>query len=295
MVAAVTLLAEPRRARLQQRRVGRAVRRVAVGAIVGDGGVLPEEGAALFRVAGVAGLVDRALDEHPRPRRTVRVVTVRTRHLGGARQAGHGQRMGRDATGLGALRLVAGEADVGLGRLAQHLLVRRMKVVAVGAGHAARLVLAAGPVRAREHAALVTLETGSAPRIRRGDVLRLRAEDHVRDFSGIVPVGVALPVAVHAPGCARVGLVAVARLINREERCSPGRRMTGALTRGILLDGDLGRSRLVGGRGGCGHAPTEHEHTQACDLMQALHLLLPGFSRTRGGSEDTRHAFHDEP
>src|SRR5450756_1504869 len=82
MVTAVTLLAEPRRARLQQRRVGRAVRRVAVGAIVGDGGVLPEEGAALLRVAGVAGLVDRVLDEHLRRRRTVRVVTVRTRHLG---------------------------------------------------------------------------------------------------------------------------------------------------------------------------------------------------------------------
>src|SRR5450759_2839394 len=159
MVTAVTLLTKPRRARLQQRCVGRAVRRVAVGAIVNDGSVLPEEGAASLRMAGVAGLVDRILDQQLRAGRTVRVVAVRARHLGGARQAGHRQRVGRDATGLGALRFVAPEADFGLGRLAQHLLVWRMDAVAVGAGHAPAFMLAPGPVRPWENTRLVTLET----------------------------------------------------------------------------------------------------------------------------------------
>src|SRR5450759_1824823 len=157
MVTAVTLLAQPRRARLQQRCVARAVRRVADGAIVSDGRVVPEERTPLLRMTGVAGLVDRILDEHGRAGRTVRVVAVGTRHLRRARQAGHRQRMGRDPMGLGALLLVAGEADVSLGRLAQHFLLGRVDVVTIVAGHALALMLTAGPVRTE--AKLVTGKT----------------------------------------------------------------------------------------------------------------------------------------
>src|ERR1019366_4187618 len=75
----------------------------------------------------------------------------------------HRQRVGRDATGLGALRLVAREAHFGLRRLAQHVLVRSMDAVAVRAGHAPAFMLAPGPVRPRENTRLVTLETRGAP------------------------------------------------------------------------------------------------------------------------------------
>src|SRR5690349_9903927 len=54
VVAAMAFLAQPRHARLEQRRVHRAVRRVAVGAVVEDRAVFPEERAALLGVARVA-------------------------------------------------------------------------------------------------------------------------------------------------------------------------------------------------------------------------------------------------
>ena len=57
VVAAVTFLAEPRNASLEQGRLGGPVRNVAVGAIVNDRAVLPKEGTALLGVARVAGLV----------------------------------------------------------------------------------------------------------------------------------------------------------------------------------------------------------------------------------------------
>src|SRR5579862_2724065 len=62
VVAGVALLAEHRCARLQQWRYIRSVRRVAIGAVLNDGGMLPQEWSALFRMAGVAGLRDGVLD-----------------------------------------------------------------------------------------------------------------------------------------------------------------------------------------------------------------------------------------
>ena len=78
MVACVARLAEHGRTCLQHRRHIRAMRRVAVGAILNDGGMLPQKWTTLFRMAGVAGLGDGVLNHQPRPRGTVRVVAVRT-------------------------------------------------------------------------------------------------------------------------------------------------------------------------------------------------------------------------
>ena len=113
-------------------------------------------------MAGVAGVVDRVLDEQLRTGRAVRVVAIRARHLRRVGQAGGGERMSGDAPHLRALRLVAPEADFGLRRLAQHLLIRRVDVVTVGARHATALVLTAGPVRSRQHLGLVAREARGA-------------------------------------------------------------------------------------------------------------------------------------
>ena len=66
VIAAMAILTEPWRTLLEQRCVDRSVRRVAVRAIVDDRAVFPKEGTAFFSVTGVAGLVDRALEQQVR-------------------------------------------------------------------------------------------------------------------------------------------------------------------------------------------------------------------------------------
>jgi len=62
VIAAMAILAEPRHSRLEERGVARSVRRVTVGAIVGDRGVLPQVRSSLLGVAGEAGVVNRVPD-----------------------------------------------------------------------------------------------------------------------------------------------------------------------------------------------------------------------------------------
>ena len=61
MRTVVALFTQERWARFQQRCDVRSVRRMAIGAVLGRWLMLPQEGAAFFSVAGVAGLVDRVL------------------------------------------------------------------------------------------------------------------------------------------------------------------------------------------------------------------------------------------
>ena len=136
VIAGVTLLAQHGRARLQQRRHTRSVRRVAVGAVLNDGGMLPQEWAALLGVAGVAGFSDGVLDHQPRSRGSVRVVAVRAGDLA------FEDRMPGEAMKLGALVLVATEADFRLSKLVQHLLFGIMHFMAIRAGHALLFVCA---------------------------------------------------------------------------------------------------------------------------------------------------------
>src|SRR5206468_3886436 len=77
----VALLTEPRLGEPQHLLVVGPVWIVAVRAAFLDGWVLPQEGAALLRMAGVAGIVDRVLLQERLRHGAVRVVAGRARHL----------------------------------------------------------------------------------------------------------------------------------------------------------------------------------------------------------------------
>src|SRR6185312_183552 len=141
-VRRVALVAEERRTRLQHVLGGRAVRVVAVRAVLAHRLVVVHERAALLHVARVAGVVDGVALHERGPGRAVRVVAVGARHLP------FGDRMVRGLVDLGALLLVAVEAHLGLRALVAHRVVPGVDLVAVGAREAARLVHAPGPVGA---------------------------------------------------------------------------------------------------------------------------------------------------
>src|SRR3990172_11567540 len=104
----VALLAEPGPAVLEQGRVNRAMGGVAERAVLTNRGVLPQERPPFLGVAGVAGLVDRALDEQPGAGRAVGIVAVAARDLPLA------DRMRRRPENLRPFLLVAGPQRVGL-------------------------------------------------------------------------------------------------------------------------------------------------------------------------------------
>jgi len=126
--------------------------RVAVGAILNDGRMLPQEWTALFRMAGVAGLSDGVLDHQPRAGGTMRVVAV------GAADLAFEDRMSRKAMKLGALILVATETDFRLGELIQHLLFGIVHLMAIRAGEALLLMCTARPVGPRMDASFMARE-----------------------------------------------------------------------------------------------------------------------------------------
>jgi len=164
---AVAFLTEEGRPGSQQRRIGRAVRRVTVHAIVHRRRMLPKERAPLLGVAGPAGFVGRVLDEQLGAIRAMRIVAVGADHLA------HGDRVGRNALDFGALRLVAGEADARLGVLRQNRVPRRMNRMAVRASDIATLMLAAHPVGTGKDLGVVTGQAGRASLLDGGHVLRL--------------------------------------------------------------------------------------------------------------------------
>ncbi len=157
VVTGVTGLAQHRWTHLQERCQIGAVRRVAVGAIVDYGGVLPEEGAALLRVTDVAGLIDRALHQETGTGRAVRVMAIGTRHFA------FENRVPGEATDLCLLGLVATEADGSLRKLIEHSLCGRVSFVAIITGKTANLVRAARPVRAGQNTRLMTTQAGGIP------------------------------------------------------------------------------------------------------------------------------------
>ena len=126
---------------------------MAVGAVVNVGGVLPEEGATLFRMTRVAGLVNRVLHEQRRTGRAVRIVAVGTRHFA------FRDRVPREATNLCPLGFVAGKADFGLRQLVEHPMDGDVCLMAIAACDAAGFMLAARPVRPGKNAGLVAGKT----------------------------------------------------------------------------------------------------------------------------------------
>ena len=77
----MTLLAEERYRRHQQRRLIRAVRRMTVQAVLAHWCVLEQERTALLRMALIAGLVYRVRFEQGRGERAVRIVAIDAGHL----------------------------------------------------------------------------------------------------------------------------------------------------------------------------------------------------------------------
>src|SRR6185503_7630787 len=127
----VALLAEERRARLQQVVVHRAVRVVADRAVLLHRLVGAHERAALLRVAGVAGLVDAIAHQQLLAGGAVRVMAV------GARDLAFPDRMAHRTVDLRALLLVAGGAHGRLRHAVAHLVVAGVHLVARGAGDVA--------------------------------------------------------------------------------------------------------------------------------------------------------------
>ena len=153
--AGVTALAEPGRAHFQQWRDIRAMRDVAIAAIVRCRRMFPQKRPALFRMTGKTGLVNGVLDQQLRAGRSVRIVAIRTGNF--ARCDG----MGGEVMNLRALRLVAGKADFALRLLREYLVLRLMNLMArcarnvVARMHASRPVTAfAGVVAVKARAAL---------------------------------------------------------------------------------------------------------------------------------------------
>ncbi len=136
----VALVAQERRTHLQEAFGNRAVGVVAVAAILVDRLMAMHEGAALFHVAGVAGLDHAIALDQLRTDRTVGVVAVRAGNLS------FQHRMVGGLADLGALLLVAGEAHFGLGALVSDLVLGGMQLVAGRARHIGTLVGTAFPV-----------------------------------------------------------------------------------------------------------------------------------------------------
>ena len=79
---------------------------------------------------------------------------------------------------LGTLGCMAAEADFGLRKLGQHLLVRIVGFVAIGAREPVSFMLAARPKRSRTNLGLVTCETRCVSRFHRRQGRRFGSEDH---------------------------------------------------------------------------------------------------------------------
>ena len=138
----VAAVAQEGRTSLQQALGSGAVRVVASGAVFGNRLVVVHEGAALFHVAGVAGLGDAVALHEAGACGAVHVVAVRASHLA------FGHRVVRGLVGQRALFFVAGVADFGLRGFVTHLVFCHVHLVAGGAGYVTCLVGAAFPMRA---------------------------------------------------------------------------------------------------------------------------------------------------
>src|SRR5215467_3231066 len=140
----VALLAQPRPRDLQQEVVDRAVRIMAIQAVLSDRGMLPQERAALFRMAFVAIVVDCGLVQKCLVVGPMRIVAAGARHLAFA------NRHVRRAPDFRALVLVTLETRVHLSQLGPLELGRHVRHdrVAIRAGEPARLMRAAAPQRA---------------------------------------------------------------------------------------------------------------------------------------------------
>src|SRR6266511_863252 len=209
----VTLLAESRLGDPQHVLVVRAVRIVAVGAALVDRRVHPEERAALFGMAGVAGVVERDFLQQRRRGRAVRVVARRARHFPLA------QRHVRGAHLLRPLLEVARPAGFDLGRPGELMTWGDFfhHLVATGARHAARLVRAALP---EEMGTLGVARGAHGVALFDGRLVVLGERDHPADALASARLDVLLTRAVTI--LAAHALSGISRLLE-EQAAHPGR------------------------------------------------------------------------
>lgn len=193
-VRGVALMAKEGSPHLQHAFDNGAVRVVAIRAILADRLVVMHEGAALLSMALVTGFDHRVALHQLRAGRAMRIMAIRAGNL--AFQDG----VMRGTVYLGALLLVAGEADFELGCLAEDFIFRDMHRVAVGAADIATLVGASRPVRSIR----ITLVTSDArSNLAFGTRAALGLENHIRpwtvgDTFRFVDVPVAISVAAGA-------------------------------------------------------------------------------------------------
>jgi len=169
-VRRVALLAQHGWARFQHARDRAAVRTVAIRTVFANRFMRVHERAALFRVAGVAGIVKIVALGQLGAGRAVHIVAIGASHLA------FRNRVVRWFVLLGPLFLVAGVAQVGLRRFVQRLVAVGVYLVASVAGDIGRLVLAAGPQRALGVLVVATLASLAAIGSRYGGFL---AESHI--------------------------------------------------------------------------------------------------------------------
>ncbi len=149
----VTLLAEPRQRKLQHLLANSPVRLVAIHAVFGDRGMLPEKRSALLGVTAVTKVVRRVGREKRFGDRAVRVVARRASHLS------FPQRHVGIAEHLRATSQVALGADFGLGRFGQLSPVRQFMHQPM-AGRAADVsTFVSAPLPIKTPPVLVTRET----------------------------------------------------------------------------------------------------------------------------------------
>jgi len=215
-------LAEERRAQLQERRLHRTVRVVAVGAILRHRLMLPQKRSALLAVAGGARFVGGVLDELHWRRRAVRRMARSACHLALA------QRVARELVQVGVLGLMTAPAHLDLRAGLTHRILYRVHRMAAGAGHVVRGMRTRGPIVRG-----IRLMTGEALRVlfhRRR--LRLLAEiDHALERPaaavGVVAAGSVASLALQpamAEGTARIVRTAMLRA---EDVRDIGLRVTG--------------------------------------------------------------------
>jgi len=211
--AVMAVVAQERSTRFQQRSQVGTVRCVANRAIFGNWLMFPQERTAFFSVAGEAGFANGVLLEQLRTNRTVRIVAIGANDFAGI------DRMRGNLVGICALFLVAGEAHFGLRRTVANLVDRLVNLVAVVAGHAVSLMLAAFPFGALGALmASKTLRCAFAISIRAIDAL---VENHIgtRTLLALrvaLQVGGAFAVTGLAAWRAGIALDAMLGLINRQ-------------------------------------------------------------------------------
>lgn len=242
----VALLAKVRRLGLQQGGMVGTMGSVAIQAVVAGRRMLPEEGAALLGMAGIASLDHGVLGQELRTGGAMGIVAIRADNLAFLDgMVGITER-------LGALFLVAGEAHFALVGFFPHLVMLGMDLVAGGTGNVGVGMLAAGPVH--PVAALVAVQTGSVPlRDRRRRVLQEVAIDLRPFLQPLRILGVlgAFTVAADAADITAVGGDTMLGFADREHRGTVALVMAaGAL--GIPFEYDIRRGLLVL-RGRCPH------------------------------------------